>query len=87
MYIKKKLVYDVVKEQHDMLKVISAVIKLKSDKVIKISGLYRCHDYMEEQFLENFKIFVASNSNMAKHVIMGDTYMDVCQSVVIILPQ
>ena len=71
MYLKNTLNCTIVIEDCNGLKLISAIINIKSTK-FKITGLYRCHDLKKESFLKSLKVFLNNNKNFANHCLVGD---------------
>lgn len=77
IYVKSDLIYNVTHEQIENLKIVSCLIKSKDNSTVKISGIYRCHDFDKTTFIDNFKMFISNNKHIKNHFIAGDFNLDI----------
>ncbi|XP_024940769.1 uncharacterized protein LOC112494347 [Cephus cinctus] len=74
-FVKKGLNNEITHETVENLKVISCLFTCGSEK-IKISGVYRCHDYKKEIFIKNVLSYLILNKRFRNHYIFGDFNID-----------
>lgn len=77
LYVKSNLQFQTINEQINELRITSLLIKLTNNSIIKISGLYRCHDYEIDQFIKDHGKFVLNNKDVSNHIILGDVNLDI----------
>ena len=53
-------------------KFISSVIKIRQNKSLKITGVYRCHTVEKEAFIESLREYLNNNAKTKNHIIIGD---------------
>lgn len=76
LYIKSILKFETITEEFNNLKVTSIIISLSNNIKFKISGFYRCFDYVTESFLKDFVEFIDDNNNTVNHLLLGDFNID-----------
>lgn len=72
IYIKKSLNSSVVIAVVGNLKIISVSVELKNNNVIKVSGVYRCHDVGKEVFIDTMLSYLDDYSHGINHAVIGD---------------
>jgi hypothetical protein len=72
MYVKKSLQSTSTIEVIGNLKIVATTIKLKNNKSIKISGVYRCHDANKEIFIKQISDYIDNYNHGKNHIIAGD---------------
>ncbi len=80
LYIKKSLKHDVEIDVIDNVKIISTIIKLKGNKNLKISGIYRCQDIPKENFIDAITKFLDVNKHGNNHFLVGDFNINLLNS-------
>ena len=76
IYIKETLQFQTVNEKKGNLDATSVILQLSNSQSIKITGVYRCHDYDVDSFNKDLKQFLLDNINIVNHVILGDINQD-----------
>lgn len=79
IFVDKSLDYDIKYESCQKLKIVSCIINCNSSCKVKISGVYRCHDYEQKLFISNMEEFLALNKKIKNHYIVGDFNIDILQ--------
>ena len=58
---KNNLKCKVLYEKFNELETTSLFIEMSNESAIKITGLYRCHNYVKDKFIKDMNLFIESN--------------------------
>ena len=78
IYIKKNIQHITQIKSYGKLQAINVTLQLNNGKNT-ITGIYRCHDYQEHEFIEDLKLFLKDNTHTENHLIIGDVNIDIIQ--------
>lgn len=67
IFLKKSLIAETVIEDINGLRILSTDIKLNEHNILRISGLYRCHDFDRTRFVTWLSAFLKKNKNCKNH--------------------
>ena len=84
MYTKNTLTVNTVIDKIEGHNILTSTVKCNINKTIKISGLYRCHDWMKPDFMNTMKKLLHKYKGCKNHFIVGDFNMDIQSSEAII---
>ena len=76
VYIKEGLNETTHIENYGSLSTLSTIIK-KDNKCLKISSVYRCQVINAQNFVNNIKDLIISNKKFNKHIVVGDTNINI----------
>ena len=74
--MKNGLKYAVTSENYNKLCTTGVIIELPNISTIKVTGVYRCHYFEIDAFINDLEELVNINSTFENHVIIGDTNLD-----------
>lgn len=75
-YVRNEIQFEIVNEKFGNLETSSIIVELSNKSSLKITGLYRCHDYDVDDFVADLGRFIVSNKLVKNHVIVGDNNLD-----------
>lgn len=58
---------------------VSNVTLEANHKKLKVSGVYRCHDFPLAEFIVDVKTFLLNNKNCENHIILGDDNINIME--------
>lgn len=77
IYISNDLDHTTITEVVGQCKILTTCVKINSTSVLKISGIYRCHDYNKRQFLYDLETYMKNNKKNNNHILIGDFNIDI----------
>ena len=75
IYVKNELKYEIINEKYNELCSTSVKIILSNKSTVKVTGIYRCHDFEMKSFISDLEELVKESSE-CRNLIIGDTNID-----------
>lgn len=77
IYISNDLEHSTTTEVAGQCKILTTCVKINPTRVLKISGIYRCHDYDKREFLNDLETYIKNNQKNNNHILIGDFNIDI----------